>query len=321
MAFCDPSEQLKLVAILAVLVAFFSATQDVVIDAYRIESADLRYQGAMAAAYVFGYRVALLMAGAGALFIADIAGWINAYRVMAALMCIGLVTTLCISEPDHSQANSLPASTPTGLAAWFRAAVIAPFIDFFKRNGSMAWLILLFIGVYRLSDITMGIMANPFYLDLGFSKTEIAEITKLYGFFMTIGGAALGGMLVLRFGIKGPIVIGAVMVAVTNLLFAWMAVSEPDKLQLAVVVSADNLSGGLASSVFIAYLSSLTNSAYTATQYALFSSLMTLPAKMLSGFSGVIVDSQGYFVFFNLAGAAGIPAIILSVYLLRKQQA
>jgi len=162
----------------------------------------------------------------------------------------------------------------------------------------------------------MGVMANPFYLDLGFSKTEIADVTKIFGFFMTIGGAALGGVLVLRYGIRRPLLLGAVLVASTNLLFAVLAELEPSLPLLAVVVSADNLSGGIASSVFIAYLSSLTNQAYTATQYALFSSLMTLPAKVLGGFSGVMVDWHGYTVFFLYAAALGLPAILLALRLL-----
>ena len=159
---------------------------------------------------------------------------------------------------------------------------------------------------------------NPFYLDLGFSKTDIADVTKIFGFFMTIAGAALGGVLVVRFGIARPLVLGAVLVALTNLLFAGLAVLEPSLALLAVVVSADNLSGGIAAAVFIAYLSSLTNQAYTATQYALFSSLMTLPAKVIGGFSGVVVDAQGYMAFFLYAGLLGIPAILLSLRVLRQ---
>jgi PAT family beta-lactamase induction signal transducer AmpG len=157
----------------------------------------------------------------------------------------------------------------------------------------------------------MGVMANPFYIDLGFTLEEIADVTKIFGFFMTMAGAALGGILVVRYGIRGPLLLGAVLVAATNLLFAWLALADPSLVGLALVVSADNLSGGLASSAFIAYLSSLTHQAYTATQYALFSSLMTLPAKFLSGFSGIVVDAEGYAFFFTYAAALGLPAILL----------
>ena len=210
---------------------------------------------------------------------------------------------------------STSASRWRRLAAWFSDAVVSPFVEFFERNGRTALVILFLIGVYRISDITMGVMANPFYLDLGFSKTEIADVTKVFGFFMTIAGAALGGVLVVRYGIMRPLLTGAILVASTNLLFATLAVSEPSLLFLAAVVSADNLSGGLATSAFVAYLSSLTNQAYTATQYALFSSLMTLPAKFLGGFSGIVVDGHGYFTFFVYAAGLGVPAILLVLIL------
>jgi len=164
------------------------------------------------------------------------------------------------------------------------------------------------------------VMANPFYLDLGFSKTDIASITKVFGFFMTIAGAGLGGLLVVRYGILRPLLAGAILVASTNLLFVWLSVSEPHLVSLAVVISADNLSGGLASSAFIAWLSSLVNQSYTATQYALFSSLMTLPAKFLGGFSGIIVDHAGYATFFFYAGLLGLPAIVLVLLLTARSR-
>ena len=164
----------------------------------------------------------------------------------------------------------------------------------------------------------MGVMANPFYLDMGYSRTEIANVTKLFGFFMTIAGAGLGGIFVARLGIFKPLLAGAILVACTNLLFAWLSVSEPNLMHLAVVISVDNLSGGLAISAFIAYLSSLTNTSYTATQYALFSSFMTLPGKVIGGFSGVVVDNAGYASFFIYAGLLGIPAILLVILLARK---
>lgn len=332
MGLAEAGTQLEFIALLAVAVAFCSATQDIVVDAYRIEAAVAQYQGAMAAAYVFGYRVALLFAGAGAFYIADFKDWQTAYLVMASAMTVGVVTTLLIREPNRSEApesaNKQTSSSPTvvgkaswvrRLTEWFVNAVAHPFIEFFSRNGRGALIILLLIAVYKLSDITMGVMANPFYLDLGFSKKEIAEVSKLFGFFMTIVGAALGGLLVARFGITGPLLLGSVLVAATNLLFAVLAVLEPNIILLAAVISADNLTGGLASSVFIAYLSSLTNQAYTATQYALFSSLMTLPAKLLGGFSGRVVEQFGYQVFFVYAAFIGIPAIVLVVVIMRMQ--
>ncbi|MCB1751700.1 MAG: MFS transporter [Gammaproteobacteria bacterium] len=331
MAMSDVQTQIGSIALYALLVAFASATQDITVDAYRIEAVARELQGAMAATYVFGYRLALLAAGAGAFYLAESSSWPVAYLCMAALMLVGMAATLVINEPGvavspasrelESRVEAMIgiANTRQGLtvrlAVWFSDAVISPFVDFFSRNGRVALTILLLVGLYKVSDITMGVMANPFYLDMGFSKTQIADVTKIFGFFMTIAGAALGGILVARYGLMRPLLLGAVMVALTNLLFALLAVSPPDIWLLALVISADNLSGGIAASVFMAYLSSLTNTAYTATQYALFSSLMTLPAKMLGGFSGVIVDGFGYPWFFIYASATGVPAILLVIYL------
>jgi PAT family beta-lactamase induction signal transducer AmpG len=334
MAMTDPTTDLVRMASFALLVAFSSATQDITIDAYRIEAIAKERQAAMAATYILGYRVALLVAGAGAFYIAEYTSWSGAYLVMAALMMVGMATALIINEPAHDldrknvmfekrvvafmqRSAHLPERLRAAIA-WFIGAVVCPFADFFSRNGLLAVVILAFIGIFRLSDITMGIMANPFYLDLGFSKPQIANIAKFFGFFMTIAGSVIGGLLVVRYGIMRPLLLGAVMVAATNLLFAFMATVGPDLTWLAIVISADNISGGLSSAVFIAYLSSLTNRAYTATQYALFSSFMTLPGKFISGFSGVVVDGFGYVTFFVYAAAIGIPAILLVLYLMRR---
>jgi PAT family beta-lactamase induction signal transducer AmpG len=334
MALVDPTESLRPVVLLALLVAFGSATQDISVDAFRIEAIDDDRQGAMAASYLLGYRLALLAAGAGALHLAGTWDWAVAYGTMAALMLVGVVTVLVITEPAHridpetedieselvektEQAVHMSSRLRRAID-WFVAAVVAPFVEFFRRNQSQALWILLLIAVYRLSDITMGIMANPFYLDLGFDKHQIANVTKFFGFFMTIIGAGLGGVLVMRYGLKKPLMLGAVLVASTNLLFAWLATVGPDISGLMIVVSADNLSGGIANACFIAYLSSLTNRAYTATQYALFSSLMTLPGKFVAGFSGIAVDGYGYMPFFVGAAIVGIPAVLLSLRLLRQ---
>ena len=334
MASSDPHTELRMIAAFALMVAFGSATQDITIDAYRIEAVDKKLQGAMAATYVFGYRVALLVAGAGAFYIAAYQSWSIAYVAMAAFMGVGIITTLIIREPVHIRDDNTSAlearleksvgiedrhSVSSRVAVWFVDAVVTPFIEFFRRTGWLALVILLLIGSYRLCDITMGVMANPFYLDIGFSKPDIANVSKIFGFFMTIIGAGLGGIFVVRYGILRPLLAGAVLVAFTNLFFVWLAVSDPDLVKLAVVISADNLSGGFATSAFIAYLSSLTNTSYTATQYALFSSLMTLPAKIIGGFSGLIVDTVGYPYFFLYASVLGLPAIMLVYYLLQRR--
>ncbi len=330
MALIDPRDSLAAFAAIAVLVAFSSSTQDIAIDAYRIEAVIPEYQGAMSANYILGYRLAMLVAGAGALYVAELSDWTTAYLCMAALMGVGLITVLCIAEPEASDKGDTQALESKVLARlsplpegqvpgpllrfrrWFFVAMVCPFVDFFERNGRFAILILLLIGLYRLSDITMGIMANPFYLDLGFSKIEIANIGKVFGFFMTIAGSFIGGVMVVRYGVYRPMIAGAILVCITNLLFAWLANLGPETYGLAVVISADNLSGGFANAAFIAYLSGLTNRAYTATQYALFSSLMTLPGKFFSGFSGMIVDSVDYVWFFLYAALMGLPAIYLA---------
>ena len=335
MALTNPHNELTQLAVFALLVAFGSATQDITVDAYRIEAVAQRLQGAMAATYVFGYRVALLATGAGAFYIAEAWSWPTAYLTMAALMGVGIATTLIIREPDHvtdQHTRKLEDHLEKVIGvqdrktlfarfiAWFADAIASPFVEFFQRNGTLAIIILLLVSTYKISDITMGVMANPFYLDLGFSKTDIANVTKIFGFFMTIAGAALGGLLVLRYGMLRPLLVGAILIMSTNLLFVWLAVSEPSLVSLAIVISADNLGGGLATSAFIAYLSSLTNTAYTATQYALFSSLMTLPAKFIGGFSGWVVDTTDYAFFFLYTGLLGLPAILLVMYLMHRQK-
>lgn len=331
MGITDPREQLWLVAVWAVIAAFGSATQDVAIDAYRVEAAPTTHQAAMAATYVTGYRVAILVAGAGALHIADFGSWSLAYSMMGAFMAVGMITTLVsrepISDPDRKTPGSeekviryLAETTHTGtkqrLIAWFIGAVICPFTDFFQRYGKAAIVILFFVSTFRISDIFMGVMANPFYLDLGFTKGEIANIAAAFGLAMTLIGAALGGLLVARFGIAIMLIFTAFMAPVTNLTFAWLATLGPETYGLVAAIVADNVTGGLSISVFIAYLSSLTNTSYTATQYALFSSLMTLPGQFAGGFTGVVAENTGWVGFFLITAMLGVPAIVLAVALL-----
>ena len=311
---------LYLLSMAALVVAFSSATQDIAIDAYRIEAQEEKYQGAMSATYIFGYRVALLAAGAGALYMASFYSWVIAYQAMALLTLVGIVTVLLIAEPIRERDSLLAAVEPEG-QSWARGvfnSVINPFVDFFTRNSGFALFILLFIAVFRLSDIAMGIMANPFYLDMGYTKIEIANVAKVFGFFMSIAGAAICGLLVVKWGIYRCLLVGAIAVASTNILFAGLALLPAEMSYLAVVISADNISGGFAATAFVAYLSSLTNRAYTATQYALFSSLMTLPGKFVSGFSGLVVDGYGYFEFFLIAAALGLPAIFMVIIMMRR---
>ncbi len=315
------------IAALACLTAFFSATQDIVIDAYRIESAEQSNQAAMSAMYILGYRAALLVSGAGALLIADVGSWSLAYLSCGLLMSIGLLTTCLVKEPPRNETDSNQRLTEPERDATTRRVrfgemakrlFVAPITSFFQVYGRVAWAILALVALYRLSDIVMGVMANPFYLDKGYTKSEIAGIAKGLGFGMSIFGAFLGGVLVMRFSVLKTMLLGALLVALTNLLFAFLAQIAPSLTLLALVISLDNLSGGVAATSFVAYLSGLTQREFTATQYALFSSLMTLPGKFISGFSGIAVSALGYFQFFVVSALLGIPAILLTIWAIRQ---
>ncbi|MFG6666416.1 AmpG family muropeptide MFS transporter [Halomonas sp. HNIBRBA4712] len=335
MAGLDPVGHLALVAAFALLVAFGSATQDIAVDAYRIESASDDLQAAMSSTYIIGYRCGLIAAGAGALYVAAHVSWQAAYLSMAALMAVGMLTVLVRPEPARAALSIQLVHEPSvraylrksrgqpkwlrRLTAWAIGAVVCPFLDFFRRFGVKALGLLLFIAVFRISDLAMGSMANPLYIDLGFSLETIATVTNIFGIAMSIAGGVLGGLLVARYGI-GPLLIGgAALVMVTNLLFAALSLIGNAVPMLVVTIIGDNLANGLASAVFIAFLSSLTSKAYTATQYALFSSLMTLPGKFLSGFGGLVVGAQGYATFFVVATLLGLPAVLLAVWVTRDR--
>ena len=311
MALTDPRLTLAPMVWGALAVAFGSATQDIALDAYRIESASTERQGALAATYQTGYRIAMIWAGAGVLWIAARAevdgaalyqpeAWRTAYLVMAASMLVGVLTVLLSPEPQHRVLA--PAKN---IGEWARGALVAPFADFLGRYRWHAVLILALIAVYRISDVVMGIMANPFYVDMGYTKDEVAAVTKIYGVIMTLAGAFVGGSLSLRFGVMRILLLGAVLSALTNLLFAWLAGYGHSVPALIAVVSADNLASGIASAAFVGYLSSLTNVSYSATQYALFSSLMLMLPKFVAGFSGDYVNAFGYAGFFTSTALLG----------------
>lgn len=396
MALIDPADgraSLTMMALAAVWLGFSSATQDIVIDAYRIESAGVSLQALMSSAYIAGYRTGMLVAGAGALFLASIFGsanaaydyqaWRWAYFIMAMAMFVGVLTTLVISEPTTRHTRASPrltgdyagflftfvaaatgfiltfyysaevtvdisrsltkvvgAETVAGLmvetvrlgtgivAAWLvatfviRAGIVsremlqetylAPVKNFFERYGtkSALWLLTL-VGVYRMSDIVLGVIANVFYQDVGFTKPEIAGVVKTFGLFMTIAGGFVGGILSVRYGVIRILFWGALLSAATNLLFVALASMGHNLDMLYVVISFDNLSAGLAGAAFVAFLSRLTNVQFTAMQYALFSSLMTLFPKILGGYSGTIVDAMGYSRFFIVTALLGLPVLAL----------
>ncbi len=391
MASVDPAQggtSLAFMAALAVLLGFSSATQDVVIDAYRIESAPPSLQPLLSSAYIGGYRVGMIVAGAGALYLASYWGsakdaylysaWQQTYAVMAAAMAIGILTNLFMPEPERPEAERwsaegnvrlfavfaggvgafvavffwlgewaqsmwggtlgplstllfetvrmLTALSAAGALGWLlvhwgvaqasvaRQTWVVPIQDFFARYGaSTAWLLLALIGLYRISDIVLGVISNVFYADLGYSKIEIANAVKTYGVVIGIAGGLLGGILATRWGVMRCLFWGAVLAALTNLLFVILAEVGYNLPLLYAVVSADNLAAGFASAAFVGFLSSLVNVSFTATQYALFSSLMTLLPKTLGGYSGGMVDTLGYPGFFVLTALMGLPVIALVV--------
>lgn len=394
MAFTDPATHLLSMALAAVLLGFSGATQDIVIDAYRIESAEPELQALMASMYIAGYRVGMLVAGAGALKLAVLFGaeqggyaylaWQWTYICMAGVMLVGVAATLLVREPQVPPAGDssfrrvgdyvrflvmfllvvsvfsgtfflgrdsleagrdwlgavarldpllagfllealrlLVALLLAGLAGRLLVAVrlvpgrmlretyLAPVQDFFRRYGRTALLVLLLVGLYRISDIVLGVISNVFYQDMGFSKDQIADITKTFGLVMTLLGGFLGGALSLRYGVMRILFLGALLSAGTNLLFMLLAQGGADVPLLILVITADNLSAGIASAAFVAYLSSLTRVSFTAFQYALFSSLMTLLPKLLGGYSGSMVDAIGYPRFFLLTALLGLPVLLL----------
>jgi len=351
----DPGTQPIFVAQVAVLIALCAATQDVCVDAYRIQAYELKIQGVVTSSYIAGYRVALLVAGAGALLFADIFSWNISYTIMAACMAVGLCTTLLVSEPASCHQDEaderirtqstqwlqqrFPQMNPQSRAlktlVWLRVNVVEPFAEMTQRFGKFIVPLLILVLVYRISDIAMGNMANPFYLALGYTKSEIAWITKVFGLGMTLLGAALGGILIARKGLYLSLVVCAVAVILTNLLFAMLALfgvdclaldmesinqglcEAPAQTWLGLVISMDNLAAGASNVAFIAFLSNQVSLQYSATQYALLSSIMTLLGKFISGFSGLIVEGAGFAIFFSYVAVLGLPALVLLVLVRR----
>ena len=309
--FSDPGANIAVTAAFTFLVAFGSATQDVVVDGWRIDAAPTSRQGIMAAAYQLGYRLALICAGAGALYVAEFVNWRAAYLSMAALMSVGMVASLL--APVVDKAPSVPdcgtASAPQAFN--FSKAIVAPVADLYGRKGAMLIPILALVALYRLPDFVAGVMANPLYIDLGFSKTDIANVSKLYGVWVGMVGAFVGGLLVPKLGLRLTLLIGAIAGAGSNLMFSWLAL-EGAKLELLILaISIDNFSASFAGTALIAYMSGLTAPGFAATQYALLSSLYALPGKLVGGVSGFIVAGYGYATFFALTAAVGIPVVLL----------
>jgi PAT family beta-lactamase induction signal transducer AmpG len=310
MAWVTPAGSFWLFIAIATLAAFAGATQDVVVDAYRIEIAPPEAQGALAATSTLGYRIAMLVSGALALLLADRVSWSLVYCSMAVAVMLVMLVTLFAQEPEHV------AVREESLRDAIKHSVVGPFRDFFLRySGWLGVALLVFMGLFKISDQMIGVMALPFYLDCGFSKTEIGAVSKLFGVWIGIAGAFLGGAVVVWLGVQRSLLIAILLGAFSNLLYLLLAMFPADIAVFTAVIAGENLSGGFLGTAAVAWLSSLVNREYTATQYALFSSLVALPGKLIGGLSGFMVASAGYPVFFVFSTFAIAPALLLFFWL------
>jgi PAT family beta-lactamase induction signal transducer AmpG len=320
----DPRANPWSTALAAVVVAFLSASQDIVIDAYRIELLRPEEQGAGAAATQWGYRFGMLASGAGALYAASFGGWTFAYAAMAALMLVGMVTVWLTPEPAAAPAVEPIAGKRAAqrLGAWLGSAVLAPFADLVNRNGAAGLaLILVFTVLYKFGEAVAGTMSNPLYVILGFTKVEIATVAKIYGVAATLAGVALGGLLVLRLGVLRALFASGVLQMLSNLMYALQVWAGHDVPVLALTIGTENLTNGMGSAAFVAYLSGLCNTAFTATQYALLTSLAMISVNVLSASGGFLVDQLGWIPFFLLATAACLPGLGLLLWIMRAEGA
>jgi PAT family beta-lactamase induction signal transducer AmpG len=337
MSWAQPSAGVLQIAVWALLLAFSAATQDIAIDAWRIESASVDLQGAMAAGYQIGYRVALICASAGAFTVAEKFGWQASYATMACLVSIGMLTTLLVREPKETlqrlnldseerviawvKRNSHLSPRMRAAGAWFTGAVVCPLVDFFSRYGlGLGILIFAFMSTYRLTEYTMGPMANPFYIDQGYTLTQIARVVKVYGLATSIVGVLIAGVLIARLGLIRSLIIGSVLIMISNLSFSLLATAPaPTLLGLGIANVIDNLAQAIHGTSLIAFLSSLTSPRYTATQYALFSSLYTMPGKLFfEGTSGFVVEAIDYPLFFVYTASLSLPALAMLWWLIRR---
>jgi PAT family beta-lactamase induction signal transducer AmpG len=329
----DPAGELAMTALLAAIVAFLSATQDIIIDAYRIELLRPEEQGAGSAATQWGYRFGMLMAGAGAFYIAEFGGWSLAYLVMALLMGVGMATVLLTPEPSESRPR-----VPAG-EWWIVTLILRPFIDFIERcggfldpkrpllprighflwSGRFCLVVLSFVVLYKLGEAMAGFMASPLYQELGFGKIEVANIQKIFGVCATLAGVACGGLIVARIGTKRALLVGGVLQMLSNLMYVAQVLAGHDNWMLTLSIFTENFTNGMGSAAFVAYLSGLCSAAYTATQYALFSSLATLGGRLAAATSGRLVDAMGWTPFFLLTTAAAIPGLLVLLWLMRQE--
>ncbi len=317
----SPAEAPIWTAVFAIVVAFASASQDIVIDAYRIELLEEDEQGAGAGVIVFGYRMGMLTAGAGALWLNTVMSWSQVYMVMGCLVVVGMITILLSPEPNPPENGEAGAGAGHGRPWSERAghflyeAVWAPFKDFMTRAN---WpLILLFVMFFKLGDAYLGVMANPFYVEMGFTNDEIAAVSKVFGLSSTLAGGLLGGLMVMRWGIIKTLLITGILQALSNLVFVAQALAGHDVGMLVATIASENVAGGMATAAFVAYLSSLCNTAYTATQYALLTSFMAFARDVLSATSGALAEAVGWVGFFVATTGLALPGLLLLLWMIR----
>jgi PAT family beta-lactamase induction signal transducer AmpG len=318
---CNPARDLVLMGMLALLVAFLSASQDVVIDAYRVEILAPDQQGPGAGMIQTGYRIAMLVSGAGSLMIAARAGWFAAYATMAALLVVGMFVFLLSPEPAPLAETSHRDRVRgwDALREWFTTAVAGPFADFMHRP---LWpVILLFVLGYKLGEAMAGVMATPLYISLGFSLDEIAAVSKLVGFFATIAGALIGGVVTVRLGVLRALFLCGALQSAGNLFYVLQAVGGHRLDYLALCVAAENLTGAMAGAALVAYLSGLCSPAFTATQYALLSSVAAMGRTLVASSGGILADKLGWVSFFMVTTVATLPALALLLWLARRSAA
>ncbi len=313
-ALLEPTTSLTLFIVLVGLAAFAGATLDTVVDAYRIEIAPVEFQAALASTYILGYRIALILSGAVAFYLAELFSWSSAYLMMALCLVIPLIAAILCKEPDAQRA--LEARNVHIVDAF-----IKPFQEFFSRNGVLLALgLLVFVGLFKLPDQMIGVMAGPFYLDSGYTKADIATVSKLYGVWVGIAGAFIGGVCIAAFSMRSMLFVATIIVSLSNIAYLLMANNPGQEWAFFATISADNISQGFAGVVLVAFMSSLTNQNFTATQYALLASLANLPGKFIGGLSGYIVEATSYSWFYILSSLSVIPTLLILAWLWNRLQ-
>lgn len=308
LGFTKPQESLWFVAFFALLVSFFSASQDIVLDAWRRESLSDDQLAFGSSVHVTGYLFAFRMiSGALALILSDHMGWSSVYSIMAAVLCLGLIASIMSKEPE------VVAPPPRTL----RDAVVEPFVEYFKRHGAI--IILIFILLYKVGDNMAAQMTMPFYLDVGYTKTEVGAISKVVGWIALAVGSLVGGALTIKFKIVRALVVFGVLQALSTFGFAWLSQLEHNLSALSFVIAFENFTAGMGTAAFVAFMATLTNKRFTATQYALLTSFMGVPRIFMAAPTGYMAESMGWFGFFTFCALIAVPGILMIAWMKRLQ--